>query len=301
MIKIDKIAKDSSYIRMPYYFDSARDAWGEVIKYFLEKNPNTKVLLPAYIGFSSNEGSGIFDPVKNHKCTYNFYNFKSDLSIDFESLKEKVLDDTNCIVLLVHYFGFPDIRYNEICTWLEQNNIPFIEDCAHALFSDYIGGVCGGRGLFSFYSLHKMLPLNTGGMLISNYGINIDNDNNKIYPIFNFDFKSIFDKRRENYNTLLELLKDVDSIEILHANLFDGICPQTLPILVKRNRDIIYSKMNENGFGFVSLYHTMIKDISEQEHPEAYYLAKHITNLPVHQDVDKSYYYEMVELLKSYL
>ena len=81
-----------------------------------------------------------------------------------------------------------------------------------------------------------------------------------------------------------------------------------LPTLLPRyafgvwwNRDIIYSKMNENGFGFVSLYHTMIKDISEQEHPEAYYLAKHITNLPVHQDVDKSYYYEMVELLKSYL
>lgn len=301
MKKISKLAEAPNDIRKPFYYERARDAWEDVIKYFLKQNPSIRVLLPSYIGYSNNEGSGIFDPVKKQNCNFGFYNFKKDLSIDFLDLKRKIEENTNCLVLLVHYFGFPDERYNEISKWLESNNVHFVEDCAHALFSDFIGGVCGKRGLFSFYSLHKMVPLNTGGMLISNKGININNVENRNFPVFDFDFKTIYDKRRDNYNFLLNLLKNIEGVTLLHPALPNGVCPQTLPIRVEKNRDEIYSAMNNKGFGFVSLYHTMIKEISKNEHSEAHYLAKHITNLPVHQDVNQDYYVEMVDLLKTYL
>lgn len=301
MTKINKLAQEQKYLRKPEYYFRARDAWEDIIRHFTDINRSIKFLIPAYIGYSSNEGSGIFDPIKNQKSNYGFYNFRKDLTIDFLDLKQKVNENPSCVVLLVHYFGFPDRNYKAICDYLYENNIPFVEDCAHSLFSDYIGGACGRRGAFSFYSLHKMLPLETGGMLISNHNLKIKSGEQYSYSIFDFDFKSIYDIRRENYQILLNLLEGLNGITILYPTLPEGVCPQTFPILLEKNRDQVYFEMNKNGYGVVSLYHTMIDQLSDSKSPDAFFLAQHITNLPVHQDVETGYYEIMIKLLKNYL
>ena len=64
----------------------------------------------------------------------------------------------------------------------QSNNVFFVEDCAHAWLSDVIGGVCGRKGKYSFYSLHKLLPLIEGGLEISNQP---KNERNVNYSFFN--------------------------------------------------------------------------------------------------------------------
>lgn len=291
-----------TYKREWIYTDSARNAWSEIIEKYKLTNPNGKILLPAYIGWSSNEGSGIFDSVLKSGLDYDFYGLGLYLDVKFEDLKQKVSQDKQTLVLLVHYFGFIDSKYNEITDWLTENNIFFVEDCAHAWLTDLIGGVCGRKGAFSFYSLHKLLPVATGGIMVNNAPEG--NLKSEINPFFelNYDLFSIYNIRRSNYNYLVGLLKDVIGIEVIYKELEEGVCPQTLPVIVENfDRTMLYHKMNEKGFGMVSLYHTMISQLDDSPFEAATTLAKKIINFPVHQDVSKQDIDEMVEELKSIL
>lgn len=299
---IKNLAKNKDAFKRKHHFtNTARDAWSLIIERYKAINPHLKLVLPSYIGWSPREGSGIFDSVLKSKVRFDFYRMDKGLHIDFEDLKNKLSEDKNQLVLMVHYFGFPDANYKEITNWMLQNKIDFIEDCAHALYSDYIGGSCGRKGSFSFYSLHKMLPVETGGMYLSNNGTTISDISNLYFPVMDYDLKSIYDIRCENYKKLYDLLKGVKGIKPLHPALPEGVCPQTFPILLEKDRDFIYTAMNEHGFGLVSLYHTMISEITPEEYPDSHYIAKHITNLPLHQDVDSNEFENMITLLKKYL
>ena len=77
-----------------------------------------------------------------------------------------------------------------------------------------------------------------------------------------------------------------------------GNIPQTFPILLVDNkiRDDAYFKMNERGYGVVSLYHTMIAELDET-FIKAHDISRRILNLPVHQDVKKSQLDQMLRLL----
>ncbi len=296
---ISKIATNSSKFKRVFTkTNSAREAWSNIIEEYKITNPKGKIILPAYIGWSPNEGSGIFDSVVKSGLEFDFYGLGLHLEIDIDDLKKKVLKDENQLVLLVHYFGFMDARYDEIAKWLEENNIFFVEDCAHAWVTDLIGGVCGRRGLFSFYSLHKLLPVVTGGIMVNNTsdGIKI----NQINPFFelNYDLFSISAIRRSNYNYLVTRLLAVEGVEVIYKNLEEGICPQTLPVIVKNyDRTTLYNKMNEAGFGMVSLYHTMIDNLKDSPYEAPTVLAKKIINFPIHQDVEKKDMDAMVDEL----
>lgn len=284
------------------YMDSARDAWSEIIEKYKILHPNGKILLPAYIGWSANEGSGIFDSVVKSCLAYDFYGLEMHLEIDVDDLKIKTSKNENPLVLLVHYFGFMDSRYAEIASWLEENNIFFVEDCAHAWLTDLIGGKCGRRGNFSFYSLHKLLPVATGGVMVNN--LPEGNNKKEINPFFelNYDLFSIAAIRRSNYNYLVKLLLDIKGIEVIYKNLKEGVCPQTLPVIVKNyDRTTLYNKMNEAGFGMVSLYHTMIDNLKDSPFEAPTVLAKKIINFPVHQDISKSDIDQMVKEIKRIL
>lgn len=284
------------------YMDSARDAWSEIIEIYKISHPNGKILLPAYIGWSANEGSGIFDSVVKSNLEFDFYGLGMHLEIDVDDLKLKTSKNENPLVLLVHYFGFLDSKYDEIAKWLEGNNIFFVEDCAHAWLTDLIGGVCGRRGRFSFYSLHKLLPVATGGFLV--YNTPDGNKKDVINPFFelNYDLFSIAAIRRSNYNYLASLLLEVTGIEVIYKNLEEGICPQTLPVIVENyDRTTLYNKMNEAGFGMVSLYHTMIDNLKNSSFVAPTVLAKKIINFPIHQDAGKKDLDAMVDELKKIL
>jgi dTDP-4-amino-4,6-dideoxygalactose transaminase len=284
------------------YANSARDAWSEIIEKYKVTHPFGKILLPAYIGWSVNEGSGIFDSVLKSGMEFEFYGLGMRLEIDFDDLKSKVEANNESLVLLVHYFGFVDNDYNKIATWLEDNDIFFVEDCAHAWLTDMIGGVCGRRGKFAFYSLHKLLPVEIGGIMVDNAPIG--NCNDAINPFYDlsYDLYTIYNLRRTNYNYLLQLLIDVKGIEVIFKNLNEGICPQTLPVILEsKDRNTLYTEMNEAGFGMVSLYHTMISDLDNTKSEAAQKLAPRIINFPIHQDVELNHIDAMVHEFKRIL
>jgi dTDP-4-amino-4,6-dideoxygalactose transaminase len=287
------------------YFNKARHAWESILEGFQKRHSNCTVLLPSYIGWSSNEGSGIFDPVSNTNIPYKFYELSKTLRIDVEDLKKVVLSSKNPIVLLVHYFGFPDESYNEIVSWLDSKNIYYVEDSAHAMLSDLIGGICGKNGAYNIYALHKMLPFPDGGFLIDNnkdsLDINMD-DKADISPIFEYDLRAIYDQRRRNYQFLIDGISDIKGITILYPKLIEGLCPQTLPIILDNyDRNDVYHELNLKGFGLVSLYHTMIDPLKGSKYESATYTSFQITNLPVHQDCSIESLKKLVECLKNIL
>ncbi len=300
---ITKIAvKTGNFRRKWTYTNSAREAWYDIISKFKTIRPEGNILLPAYIGWSPNEGSGIFDSVNNSGLKYSFYDLNLHLEIDFKKLKEQILADTSQLVLLVHFFGFPDKKYDEIVSWLKQNEITFVEDCAHAWLTDLIGGKCGRAGDFSFYSLHKILPTIDGGLLVDN---NPNNFDESLTPYFNltYDLQSIYNKRIFNYKYLTNLLKGLDNeFTFLHEEIHEGICPQTLPVIVNNyNRDQLYQEMNDAGFGLVSLYHTMISELNDVSCGAVDILSKKIINFPIHQDISINDLDEMILRLKKIL
>lgn len=56
--------------------------------------------------------------------------------------------------------------------------------------------------------------------------------------------------------------------------------------------------MNADGYGVVSLYHTLIPEIPPKHFAESHALSNEILNLPVHQDLAPSQIPALVEALK---
>ncbi|MEQ6123431.1 DegT/DnrJ/EryC1/StrS family aminotransferase [Pseudotenacibaculum sp. MALMAid0570] len=302
MIIEKKALNQMLYSRKLIYTNSAREAWGNIINIYKEENAGGKILLPSYVGWSSNEGSGIFDPVSKSGLEYEFYELDECLNINIEDLKKKTKETDNPMILIVHYFGFIDTNYDQITDWLIDNKVFFVEDSAHAWLTDLLGGRCGRKGNYSFYSLHKLLPISKGGFLVKNTPEDdIEKQDVSIFNL-NYDLLSIYIKRRDNYKYLYGLLKEVEEIEILHHSLEDGICPQTFPIIIKNyNRDKLYHEMNQRSYGVVSLYHTMINPLKASSSGASFVLSKKIMNLPIHQDVKKEQLDSMVSQLKRIL
>lgn len=302
---IAKIAQNkNNSLRKWVYTSSARNAWSDILEDFKKKFPGKKVLLPSYIGWSSNEGSGIFDSVKNAEVEFDFYKLNKSLEIDLDYLKNKISENQGCMILLVHYFGFIDIKYSEITDWLDSKNIFYVEDCAHSWLTDLIGGKCGRKGKYAFYSLHKILPVEGGGLKVINNSQEIipEVDSKNPYLSLNYDLFSIYNKRVNNYNYLVEKLSTIKGIDILYKNLEEGICPQTLPVLLNNiDRDKLYHDLNNLGFGMVSLYHTMISELDNFDSEAAKYTSKNIINFPVHQDIDFNDLDQLVDSLKKIL
>jgi perosamine synthetase len=72
-------------------------------------------------------------------------------------------------LILVHMFGYP-ANLGRIRSCLEGRDIPIIEDCAHALFTDCEGmpaGTCADASFFTF-GLHKPAAVGGGALLLVN-------------------------------------------------------------------------------------------------------------------------------------
>lgn len=290
----------NSYCRSQKFYKQARLAFGDILDLYGVKKDD-KILMPAYIGWSAREGSGVFDPITQREIKPVFYHVNKTLKINIEDCIRKIDTENAKTLLIIHYFGFVDSNAKTIIEYAKNKGLLVIEDAAHALFSDKVGKSCGRDGHFTLYSLHKMLPFSDGGVLVNN-GISSDlvsADNDSIfYDYSQYDLSAIAAKRIEIYQMLVNKIEKRGNkhINILYKQLREGIVPQTLPIvLTETDRDAVYSEMNERGWGIVSLYHTMIEQLRVPEFADECWLSKHITNLPVHQDVNKEFVSEMIE------
>ncbi|MCP4550625.1 MAG: DegT/DnrJ/EryC1/StrS family aminotransferase [Bacteroidetes bacterium] len=90
-----------------------------------------------------------------------------DWNISVEDIRNKITSRTKALII-VHFAGVP-CDMDEITAICEEYNILLIEDCAHAIGSEYKGEKCGTFGdisCFSFFS-NKNLSTGEGGMFVT--------------------------------------------------------------------------------------------------------------------------------------
>jgi len=285
-------------------FPSARRAFRAFLRKAMSAGEG-HVLLPAHIGWSPREGSGVFDPVEELELPSAFYGLDARLRIDVEHFEEQLRRFSPRVVVLIHYFGYVDPAYLQVVDLAREHGALVLEDEAHAMLSDLIGGACGRLGDASLFSLHKMLPVDDGGALVVNQrgrelcdGIEAEAS---IPALNDFDLYTLAMRRRKNAQRLEQLLTPmVDRIEVLRP-LGPEEVPQTLPVLVHgTSRDQLYEEMNAAGFGVVSLYHTLVKAVRPDEFPRVHELSSRIMNLPVHEEANEAELERMVEALDRF-
>lgn len=302
---ITKTASIAEHYSRPYQmFSNARSAFKAFLAAIKFEKGDT-VLLPSYIGWSAREGSGVFDPVAELELPYKFYRMDARLRIDLEHLEQCLREGQVKLLLIIHYFGSVDPGYRQAVSLAKRYGAMVLEDEAHALFTDWFGGACGRLGDAGIYSLHKMLPLPSGGILfVSPEHKNLlDLDQMSACSPFLYDWHNISLRRKRNAELLARLLLPLaDEVEPLWKMFQPEEVPQTFPVVIKSySRNDLYAKLNDLGFGVVSLYHTLIPQISEDTFPESHRLSHTILNLPVHQDIDAPDLIAMIEQLKSIL
>ncbi|MEK7376218.1 MAG: hypothetical protein AABZ57_03515 [Candidatus Margulisiibacteriota bacterium] len=256
--------------------------------------------MPSYIGRSSREGSGVFDPVKKSGCEFEFYPVKKDVSIDTDDLILRIRKNKGQVLFLIGYFGFRDPKTDMIKKEARKNGMIIIDDLAHSFFTFLRDpAIDFDHGLVSF---HKLFPADKGGAVISKQKRTLKTKQS--FDLGAYNINGIIAKRRENYDVLLDRMKHLakkHDIKILRGDLKDSV-PQTFPILLKdeETRDRLYFGLNEKGYGAVSLYHELIGEIPGA-FKDAHWVSKRILNLPVHQDADQRSLEKMIKTLGGLL
>jgi dTDP-4-amino-4,6-dideoxygalactose transaminase len=291
---IPKAARDASGLERRWVpFPDGRSALRALFERAAARSDGS-ILLPAYVGWSPREGSGVFDPVDELGLPHAFYRVDRALRIDLDSLARE-LERRPAALVLIHYFGTVDPAAAEAARRAHAAGIPVIEDEAHALLTDLVSGICGRLGDACIASLKKLLPVDGGGGMLVNASDSafcealddLDDAASGASP-FGFDLATMARARQRNAARLSGLLAPLSGrIDVLRAPAA-GEIPQTLPVIVRdADRDELYERMNAAGFGVVSLYHTMVEAIPRDEFPDSYELARTIMNLPVHQEADE--------------
>lgn len=305
----NKVAMDTRKFADNLIFtNSAREAFTHVLQNITVNLGKLNVLMPSYIGITDREGSGVFDPIENAKCNASFYLLNDRLEIDMNYLTNLIANDKFHVLLVIHYFGICQNNMEAIRELCNQNGILLIEDCAHAFHIGMPEQKLGIVGDYAFYSVHKYLPVKSGGILkvnaskfdLSKINADVAMETEVLEQIIKTDYVSVANKRRENFLLYTSQLKDLDQIAIMYE-LDDVAIPQTFPILVHENlREKLYFYLIERDFPVVALYYRMIEEIDKTKFPISYKVANDILNLPVHQDVDSSDITNLCDAIKSF-
>jgi dTDP-4-amino-4,6-dideoxygalactose transaminase len=288
-----KASRREDFERTLIPYRNARSAFADFMR-ALRVGSDDAVLLPSYVGWSSREGSGVFDPVRDLGVRFDFYSVNDRLSIDLEHYERQLQRLKPTIVVLIHYFGWPDPSLLDAASLAREHHAVVLEDGAHAMFSDVIGGVVGRVGDACLWSLHKMLPVPAGGVLVLNAGARhlisgLNGTSTWPEDPWQFDLAKMAIQRRKNAALVGQLLPSVaEHVQSLRDSVPDGVVPQTLPVLILRaDRDRLYEALNAQGFGVVALYHTLIHEIGPDRFPEAHRLSRRILNLPIHESASE--------------
>ena len=306
---IAKTAVQFDNYRTPsFFYKSAREGMQDCLDQILT-SPSAGVLLPAFIGWSPREGSGVFDPIRALGVRPGFYTLNPDLTVDMYSLEKALEGNSFEVLVVIHYYGRTEPQISAIHALAKKHGTLLIEDLAHGFYSAAVGGVAGRYGAVNMFSLHKMFPAQDGGMITYRNADLIKDQRETAselaHLVLEYDWLGIAQARRSNFveitNRLLELPECGSTFDLLWPNLETYDVPQTLPVRINTgNRDAIYQFMNGEGYGMVSLYHTLIDDVHEN-FPEMVALSKSIINFPVHQDVKMSSLDGLVQSFKTVL
>jgi len=299
MIIEKKQTRRDSCIFQWSYFSAAREGLKSIL--MQPELAGKKILLPAYIGYSTREGSGVFDPVTAVGTPYVFYRMDCFLNIDVADLQKKIPRNPGQILFIIHYFGFKDKDIDRIKKLARAQNMVIIEDFAHAFYTFY-NDQCLGFD-YAIFSLHKMFPEIDGGMVLCNKLL-YEQKEAQYYDLFRYNLPLIMERRRENYTHILNALRRrgrKERIRVMRPVIGRHV-PQTFPILLTDSavRDRMYFGMNEAGYGVVSLYHELIAPLDRSFSVE-HNISSRILNLPVHQDISPAQLDGMLKVFFSLL
>lgn len=307
---ITKSAHDTTANRKDLvYTNSARNAWKLILNSVKREHGHTHVLLPSYIGFTEREGSGVFDPIESTSSEFSFYKINDNLSADINSIERAIKNNKINVLLVIHYFGFCRNDLNVIRQICDANQIILVEDCAHAFHIGSHREALGIVGDFSFYSVHKYLPVSSGGILKKiTKKIRLENipnrDKMSIDPaiqLLSAEYEIIRKQRRSNYKTYMRLLSGIKGIEAIYELNEDDI-PQTFPIRVKnQQRERLYFYLMNKNMPTTALYYRLIDNIVPEEYPTSHQISQEILNLPVHQDISKIDIQNLVKEISDFM
>lgn len=294
-IHVTKTAVDPTTARTAtLFYDSARAGMLDFLAQRVAGESGLRVLLPSFIGWSPHEGSGVFDPVRELALPATFYRVHDDLSVDVADLEAHLDAGGPAVVVLIHYFGRTDPSLAQVAAIVERHDAVLVEDLAHGFFTARAGGPAARSGGVLMYSLHKMFPTpeSRGGM-VTYRDSSLLSGQASTRPdlagfLLDYDWREIGERRRAHYVDLEQRLRTladtVGGFDLLWPELPEHDVPQTLPVRIEGSgRDGIYTRMNAEGFGMVSLYHTLIPEL--RDNVEMVALSKTIINFPVHQDM----------------
>lgn len=293
---VSKTARDEgTALRPTLFYGSAREGMRDFLTHALDP-ASGGVLLPGFIGLSPHEGSGVLDPVNDVGARAGFYDLGDDLSVDLDDLRRALSAERYSVIVVIHYFGRSEPRMEEIRAIADQHGASIVEDLAHGFFTANVAGRAGRVGDVALFSLHKMFPFGDGGMVqYPRTGLLTGQSSTRpdlAQRLLDYDWQAIADARRSIFLELTTRLSALPErgrdFELIWPELADGDVPQTLPVrILGDGRDGIYFGMNGDGYGMVSLYHTLIES-SRGRFPALTRLSRHIINFPVHQDVRAS-------------
>jgi dTDP-4-amino-4,6-dideoxygalactose transaminase len=287
---------------------SARAAMTHILRFKKIKSAKG-ILLPAYIGLSHEEGSGVFDPVHETKFSYQFYKMDSTLHPDLIDLEKHLASGNFQLVFLIHYFGFSQVEIKDFMSLCHSYGVQVIEDYAHSLPLNIIpeNEIEHSRD-FSIYSIHKNTTSLSGGFYIDHTGelknykpdldLRIDQDALEIFANTDISMNTI--NQIENYNVVASWVHQIEGISLLFNETTDCFTPLNCPIIVHHNkREELYNILIKNNIWPTALYHRLIPQITREEFPTSHMIADNILNLPIHPGVTSNEYKAYKKILQS--
>ncbi|MFZ1865382.1 MAG: DegT/DnrJ/EryC1/StrS family aminotransferase [Polyangiales bacterium] len=283
---------ERNFIRDRRFCARARDAFKHLLAHRWPGG-SARIVLPAYIGHSPLEGSGIMDPLTELGIPYSFYRVDERLDADLSSLESELRQGEVFASLIIHYFGSQQPEMSRARALCHGAGAMLIEDCCHCL--DLSGRGIGEVGDYALFSIHKVLPCADGGILQCNQGAldpgapPADSCASSL-PIrlwCDAAFDEIAARRVRNYELLAAEIDEVQGVRLFWPSLPKGAAPLNLPVLIDEvDRFGVYKRMRARGVGVVALYHTLVDAIEAEAFPTSHEISRKILNLPIHQDVE---------------
>jgi perosamine synthetase len=101
-----------------------------------------------------------------------------------------------------------------------------------------------------------------------------------------FSAEDIIQRRRSNYLSFLEILKDSDTVLPLYRELPPGVCPLSFPVIVPE-RNLTFAKMSTEFIAVFPWWAGYHPNFPWPDFPDACFLKDNLLTLPVHQQLTR--------------
>lgn len=156
------------------FLSSGRCAFKYIVK-SLGFGKGDRILLPSYMC------PEVLNPFLTSGLKISYFKVDNHLNANFEDVSSLALHETKMLVL-IHYFGYPQRDLKKICEFCTENGILVLEDVVQSFLSRCDNMPIGSVGDFSINSYRKWIPVPDGCMLTVNDDERIPMDSVRIAP-----------------------------------------------------------------------------------------------------------------------